>query len=336
MSCDKDNRCKMDRKGDGSTVILVTGATGVAGRFIVPALLKAGFAVRAQYLRVPGDFAGVEWRKWDFLRSLEVAPLIDGCHAVVHLAAELSDVAKMDCVNVDATRALASAAAAGGARYFAYASSIVVYGSPRCREVDEQTPLLDLARPIERQYYAEYYMGQYARTKVMAEIALRELAPAMRIDLVRPAVVADLHRIVESAEWSLPRKIGALYRRTQYIYAEDAAAAIVHLLIRGLSDPSTKIKAYNICDEACGTFRELFSRAHAITRDPRFVAPFELPVVLDVAKDLIRHRSFEIRYQLGMLKLSNAKLRATGFCFPTGFEAAVRLALYAMRGGGQP
>src|SRR5262249_30216525 len=98
-------------------LVLVTGATGMAGRFIVPAVLRAGFAVRAQYLRTPGDVSGIEWRKWDFLQSLAVAPLIEGCHAVVHLAAELSDVAKMDRVNVDATRALASAAAAGRVRY---------------------------------------------------------------------------------------------------------------------------------------------------------------------------------------------------------------------------
>jgi nucleoside-diphosphate-sugar epimerase len=308
-------------------LVLVTGATGTAGRFIVPALLRAGFAVRAQYLRTPGDVSGVEWRKWDFLQSLAVAPLIEGCHAVVHLAAELSDVVKMNRVNVDATRALASAAAAGGVRYFAHASSIAVYGSPFDREVDERTPLLDLAKSIERQYYAEHYMREYARTKAMAEIALRELAPVMRVDLVRPAVVADLNRIMESARWSLPRKIGALYRRTQYIYAEDAAAAVTHLLFRGLNEWPAHIDAYNICDEACGTFRELFSRAHAITRDPRFLAPFELPVVLDMAKDLVRYRNFEIRYPFGMLKLSNAKLRATGFRFPTGFGAAVGLAL---------
>lgn len=309
------------------TVVLVTGATGMAGRFIVPALVDAGFAVRGQYARVPGDIPGVEWRQWDFLKSLAVAPLVEGCAAVVHLAAELNDVGKMDRVNVDATRALAAAAAAAGVRYFSYASSIVVYGSPRCRVVDEQVPLLDPSKPIVRQYYAEPYMLQYARTKTMGELTLRELAPAMRVDLLRPAVVADLDRFLESANWSVVRKVVSLYRRTQYIYAADAAAAVAHLVACGLNDASHSIEAYNICDEACGTFRELYSRAHAITGESCFAAPFDLPVVPDMAKDLIRYRTARIRYPLGMLKFSNAKLRATGFRFPTGFDAALDLAL---------
>ncbi len=310
-----------------SKVVLVTGATGMAGRYVIPALLDAGFAVRGQYARSPGDFPRVDWRRWDFIESLDVAPLVEGCDAVVHLAAQLSDASKMDRVNVEATRAIAAAAATGGVRYFGYASSIVVYGSPRSRDVDEETPLIDPSRPIARQYYAEPYMLRYARTKALGELALRELAPAMRVDLLRPTVVADLDRILESAEWSLARKILTLYRRTQYIFAPDAAAAITHLLMRGLNDSLHGIEAYNICDESSGTFRRLYARAREVTGEPCFAAPFELPVVADMAKDFVRHRTLEIRYPLGMLKISNAKLRSTGFRFPTGFAAALELAL---------
>jgi nucleoside-diphosphate-sugar epimerase len=308
----------------------------MAGRFVVPALVAAGYSVRGQYVRAPADIPGVEWRRWDFLDSLAVAPLVTGCNAVVHLAAELSDTGKMDRLNVDATRALASAAQAEGVRYFGHASSIVVYGSPRARDIDEQTPLLDPSRPMARQYYAEPYMLQYARTKTLGEVALRELAPAMRVDLYRPAVVADLDRILESASWSLARKAVTLYRRTQYIYADDAAAAIAHLLTRGLQDAACGIEAYNICDEASGTFRDLHARGHEITREPCFEGCFELPVVVDMAKDFVRFRNFEIRYPLGMLSYSNAKLRATGFRFPTGFDAALELALARrLKAGGE-
>ncbi len=307
--------------------VLVTGASGMAGRFVVPALVEAGFSVRGQYSRAAADIPGVEWRRWDFSESLAMAPLVEGCDAVVHLAAELSDVNKMDRVNIEATRALASAAVAHGVRYFGHASSIVVYGSPRSRDVDEQTPLLDPSRSIGSQYYAEPYMLQYARTKTIGELALRELAPAMRVDLLRPAVVAGLDRILESANWGLARKVATLYRRTQYIYAADAAAAVVYLVARGLGGASVGIEAYNICDEASGTFRELFSRALEVTREPCFIAPWDVPVLADIAKDLLRHRGFEIRYPLGMLNLSNAKLRATGFRLPTGFAAALELAL---------
>jgi nucleoside-diphosphate-sugar epimerase len=311
----------------------------MAGRFVVPALLEAGYSVRGQYVRAPADIPGVGWMRWDFMESLAVAPLVEGCDAVVHLAAQLSDTAKMHRLNVDATRALASAAHGAGVRYFGHASSIVVYGSPRSRTVDERTPLLDPSKPTPRQYHAEPYMLEYARTKTLGELALRELAPAMRVDLLRPAVVADLDRILESASWSFARKVFALYRQTQYIYSKDAAAAIVHLLTRGLKDVSNGIEAYNICDETSGSFRELYARAHEITGEPCFKAPLELPVVADMAKDFVRSPSFGIRYPLGMLRLSNAKLRATGFRFPTGFDAALELALahrLKARGEGGP
>lgn len=312
--------------------VLVTGATGMAGCFVVPALLEAGYAVRGQYRRSPADIPGVEWKRWDLADNRPLAPLVEGCDAVIHLAAELSDIVQMQRVNVDATRALASAAQANGVRYFGHASSIVVYGSPRIRKVDEETPLLDPSRPTAKQYYAEPFMLEYARTKTLGELALRDLDPAMRVDLLRPAVVADLDRLVESASWSLPRRMFALYRQTQYIYAKDAAAAIAHLLGRGLSDVSQGIEAYNICDEASGSFRELYARAYEITRDSCFRAPFDLPVVADMAKDFARHRVFDIRYPLGMLRISNAKLRATGFRLPIGFDAALALALAHRRG----
>ena len=307
--------------------VLVTGATGSAGRFVVPALIAAGYSVRGQYVRAPANTPGVDWRRWDFRENLAVDPLVDGCDAVVHLAAALSDVDKMERINVEATRALAKAAAASGARYFAHASSIVVYGSPRTRSVDEQTPIIDLAQPVAKQYCAEPYMLEYARTKTMAELALRELAPSMRVDLLRPAVVADSKRLLEAANWITHRKILCLYRRTQYLFAPDAAAAISHLVRRGLEDGPDRIEAYNLCDDTCGTFRELFARAYEMTHDPTFSVPLELPIVADMAKNWSLSRTLEIRYPLGMLRFANHKLRATGFRFPTGIDAAFKQAL---------
>ena len=313
--------------------VLVTGATGSIGRFVVPALIGAGYLVRGQYLRAPGNVPGVDWRRWDFLENLEVDRLVDGCDAVIHLAAELSDIGKMERINVEATRALAEAAAASGARYFGHASSIVVYGSPRTRRVDEQTPLIDLARPVAKQYGAEPYMLEYARSKTMAELALREAAPEMRVDLLRPTVVADLKRILEAADWSAHRKVLCLYRRTQYVLASDVASAIVHLLRQGLQNGSDCIEAYNICDDACGTFRELFARAYEMTHDPRYSVPFELPVVADMAKNWSLSRTLEIRYPLGMLRFANDKLCATGFRFPTGVQAALKQSLFGRAEG---
>ena len=74
----------------------------MAGRFVVPALQRLGFEVRGQYSKQPGQTPGVEWRQMNFLESLDFNALVEGCDAVVHLAAELANVSRMSRVNVDA------------------------------------------------------------------------------------------------------------------------------------------------------------------------------------------------------------------------------------------
>ena len=309
--------------------VLVTGATGAAGGYVIPALQSRGFKVRGQYSRKPGTTQGVEWRRMNFLESLDFHPLVEGCDAVVHLAAELSDVSRMDRVNVEATRMLLAVAQSEGVRYFGHASSIVVYGSPRQRFVDETTPILNPRASMARQYHAEPYMLEYARTKTLAELAIRDLNPHINVDLYRPTVVASLHRLLEAGDWTFARKFGAAYRRTQYIYAPDAAAAIVHLVARGvlLDEGQARIEAFNVCDENCKTFRSLLNLAYKRTGDPHYRMRIDLPVILDLAKDLVKYRNTTIRYPLGMLTFSSSKLLATGFRFPTGINSALEQAL---------
>ena len=297
----------------------------MAGRFVVPALQRLGFEVRGQYHRQPGKAEGVDWRQMNFLETLDFSALVVGCDAVVHLAAELGKVSQMNCVNVDASRALLAAAQSGGVRYFGHASSIVVYGSPRRRTVDEATPLLDPYASIGRQYNAERYMLEYARTKTLGELAIRDAGPSFNVDLYRPTVVADFDRLLEAGGWTLLRKLGAAYRRTQYIYAPDAASAVAHLVARGLSTerPQHKVEAFNICDQECGTFRDLLATAYEATGDPRYKVMADIPYILDLVKDKVKYRNIVMRYPLGMLIFSNAKLLATGFKFPTGFKSAL-------------
>ena len=312
-----------------SPTILVTGATGMVGRFVLPALRQLGFRVRGQYSRCPGRCPDVNWRQMNFFESLDFSAMVAGCNAVVHLAAETTNVARMNRVNVDATRELVAAAKSAGVRYFGHASSIVVYGSPRRRTVNEATALLDLRSPVANQYTAEPYMREYARTKTLAEFIIREAQPAFNTDLYRPTVIADLDRLLEAGSWKRLRKAYATYRRTQYIYAPDAAAAIAHLVARGLATERhhQKIEAFNICDQDCGTFRELLTVAHMTTGDPRYKVSAHVPVALDLMKHIVSCRWPALRYPLGMVTFSNARLLGTGFNFPVGFKSALTHAL---------
>jgi nucleoside-diphosphate-sugar epimerase len=308
------------------TRVLVTGATGAIGRHVVPALQGRGFEVRAQYNRQPGVAPGVEWRHADFLGETDYDGLVAGCDAVVHLAAALGHIPDMPRLNVELPLRLLGAAQNAGARYFGHASSIVVYGSPLRREVDESTPLVDPEGPMVRQYHAEPFMLEYARTKALAELGIRAAAPRMKVDLYRPAVVAELDRLLEARDWSRARRFGAAYRRTQYIYVGDVAAAIAHLVRRGL-DGAPSIEAFNLADEDCGTYRDILRAGYEKTGHPGFKPGPELPVVLDLLKDLAKYRNKTLRYPLGMLDFSSKALLSTGFRLPTGFKAALAQAL---------
>ena len=305
-----------------STTVLVTGATGFIGRHLVPALIDAGFDVRGQYRKHQGENPGVDWRRFDFDKEADLRSLVHGCKAVIHLAAEIADPRKMDRLNVDITRALAKTAVAQGVSYFGHASSIVVYGSPRHADVDESTSLIDTSSSINRQYSAEPYMLEYARTKSLGEMALLPFISDIQIDIMRPSVVVDSHGYLQPIHWKTARRALHMHRRTQYVHVGDVVAALVFLLRRGIASGKTGFVPYNICDDRSGTYQALFAvllpREHLVPMLPR-----GLVTNLDLAKDMIKHRRFEVRYPLGLLNFGNKRLRETGFAAPIGWDRAL-------------
>jgi nucleoside-diphosphate-sugar epimerase len=312
-------------------VILVTGATGALGHHLIPHLQRAGYQVRGHYRTRPGACNGVDWRQMNFLETLDFSSLVERCDAIIHLAAETNNESLMYRVNVEATAALLAAAQSAGTRYFGYASSIVVYGSPTRRVVDENTPILDPSAPLVRQYRADPAMLEYARTKVLAESAINKLCPSMIIDLYRPTVVVDLDEILSAGNWSVIRKLACAYRWTQYIYVEDVAVAILHLMARGLRSSKDRscIDIFNLADEDSGTFCDILRRAYKVTRDRRYKPHIgsTMNMALDLTKDALKYRDPHLRYALGMLQFRNAKLLSTGFRFPCGFKSALNRAL---------
>ncbi len=132
--------------------IAVTGASGHVGANLAPALLEAGYDVRALY-RTPAhrralDGLAIELRHGDLLTPGFAADALRGVGAVVHLAGLISidgdPGGRVMRTNVKGTRNVVEACLANGVTRLVHFSSIDAVAFTRdAPVVDEGTPLVD-------------------------------------------------------------------------------------------------------------------------------------------------------------------------------------------------
>jgi nucleoside-diphosphate-sugar epimerase len=89
----------------------------------------------------------------DFQKSLDFDAAVRDCAAVIHLAAEIYAIDKMQRVNVEATQALVQASERAGVKVFLYTSTISVYGSGLQRTITEDSPVLTQDKDIKNEYW---------------------------------------------------------------------------------------------------------------------------------------------------------------------------------------
>lgn len=155
-----------------SSRVLVTGHNGYLGSVMVPVLQAAGYEVvglDTGYFRactIGTDDVSVPEITKD-LRAIEPSDL-QGFDAVIHLAALSNDpIGNLNAdwtrqINAEGSVRLAAMAKAAGIRRFLFSSSCIMYGVSEAAVVDETAPLAP--------------QTEYARSKVVAEEALRALA----------------------------------------------------------------------------------------------------------------------------------------------------------------
>jgi len=171
--------------------ILLTGATGVVGGLIAPALAGIGAPLRAMIHRTApspalrASLPEAEFMPGDLERPESLRALVQGCDVVVHAAARAGFVTldrdRQRRVNVGGSEALLQAAAAAGARVFV----LIGYAGTVQEREDVSTPV-DEETPPEGIYEAEA-----VRMKFEAEAAVLEAngAGGMRTLVVSPGVL---------------------------------------------------------------------------------------------------------------------------------------------------
>ena len=309
--------------------VLVTGASGKVGRHVVSELLARGYQVRALTSRPPPETAEdgrLEWHRLDFQESLDFDPLVRGCTAVLHLAAETSAIERMQRSNVEATRALAEASERAGVKFFCYTSTVSVYGSSRRRLVSEDSPVLTSDRDVRSEYWKDEVLRCYGRTKLQGELAIIAVARDVEYVILRPTVVVDVRDLAKLGDWSKTQKQRAAARHAHHVYVQDVADAILWFTENSLRRDrvSPGVRTYNLAedDAPISTYGQIFKSAYEVTGDSRWrVTP--LPSLAEWLWVILRSRRLILRQPFGLMLFSGAKLRETGYQFRFGMSTAI-------------
>jgi nucleoside-diphosphate-sugar epimerase len=215
---------------------LVTGSTGYIAARLVPALVADGWRVRATGRRPRPDGLPdeVEYRPAD-LAGDDAAALAELCADVTHVfhlagaSSSKSTQEEMDRNNVDATRRLLDAAAAGALERFVHMSSTSVYGE------EEQLPL-----PV-REDVAPHPSRGYGKAKWGAEEQVWDRAGAgVPAVVLRPVTVygpgatkllasAILDTAIERAAGLARLGVAAEPMEQRLVHVDDLVAACIHL-----------------------------------------------------------------------------------------------------------
>ena len=187
--------------------ILLTGATGAIGRFLLPALQGSGASVRALTHRAPlpsapGDTHSiVESVHGDLGRPATLRGLAEGCDVVVHAAARHGfgtlDRDRQRRINVNATEALLREAESAGSKVF-----VLLGYTGTVQERSDTTVAVDEESPPEAEYESDF-----VRMKYEAEALVLE---ANRPDALRTMVVSPGVAAAPGASTTLGGLIGAL------------------------------------------------------------------------------------------------------------------------------
>lgn len=177
--------------------VVVTGATGLLGKFLTSSLTNAGHEVTGLYrAKIPADQT-VKWFKTELLESENLIEVFSGADAVIHAAALVSfndgDYDRLYETNVTGTRNVVNACLASGVKKLVHVSSVAALGNyPDRITVDESAPWTGGT-------------SDYGRTKYMAELEVfRGAEEGLITSIINPSVIL--------APGNLDRSTGKIFK----------------------------------------------------------------------------------------------------------------------------
>ncbi len=225
--------------------VLVTGATGFLGRYVVEQLVARGEQVRALVRRPACELQqlGVEIALGDLRERDKVIEACRGITTVYHVAAVAGiwgPWSQYFSINVEGTRHVLAGCREQGVQKLIYTSSpSVTFAGGDQSGIDESAP------------YPERWLCHYPHTKAIAEReVLAAHGPGLATCALRPHLIwgpRDGHlvpRLIERARFGQLRQVGAGKNLVDMIYVENAAEAHLQAADALAADSSVGGKAY--------------------------------------------------------------------------------------------
>ncbi|MGY4826302.1 NAD-dependent epimerase/dehydratase family protein [Stutzerimonas chloritidismutans] len=236
--------------------ILVTGGAGFIGSNLVDALLARGYAVRVldnlstgKRENLPQD-TRVELIVGDVADADCVRRAVQGCRAVVHLAAVASVQASVDDPfgthqsNLIGTLNLCEAMREWGVKRVLFASSAAVYGNNgEGHAIDEDTPKAPLTPYAADKLASEHYLDFYRRQHGLEPVVFRFFnifGPRQDPSSPYSGVISIF---TERAQKGLPIAVFGDGEQTRdFLYVAD----LVEVLVQALESPEAVEGAVNV------------------------------------------------------------------------------------------
>ncbi|HRI33862.1 MAG TPA: NAD-dependent epimerase/dehydratase family protein [Saprospiraceae bacterium] len=209
--------------------ILVTGANGFLGQYVLSQLIRSGYTniFGTYHSHLPNNTL-ITWRQMDLNDPVSIEKALVGIHTIIHLAAKVSYASKdkkvLDQINYLGTRNLVNASLVTEVKEIIYISSSST-----------------LAKSISPYFISEHELGDpvfysnYAKSKYKGELEIfRGEAEGLKVCIVHPCLilgVGDWLKGSISIFSKVNRKLSFYPSGTVgLVYAGDVALAIEKIL----------------------------------------------------------------------------------------------------------
>ncbi|MFN3254124.1 MAG: NAD-dependent epimerase/dehydratase family protein [Ilumatobacter sp.] len=254
--------------------VLVTGGSSLIGSGLTAALAERGDDVRT-FQRTPPTSVHdrVEHVAGDVTDPDALAAAVDGCDAVVHLAAKVGIVgtrAEFHAINVAGTaNVIAAAVGAGVSRFVHVSSPSVAHGGDSIVGGAAEPAIFD------------HGTAWYPATKALAEkIALEAASPTLGVVVIRPHLVWGpgdtqlVGRIVDRARTGRLALVGGGTALVDTTYIDNAVSALAAALDAVAPAAQCSGRAYVVANGEPRPIRELIEgicAAAGVDAEPRVV-----------------------------------------------------------------